>query len=111
MWGTRQERQEQRQRQPQFLRPRSVQALRLRCASLRMTLPWAWMSWRLVQTEVCLHAFEGLAFGFGVEEEDGEELYGHHGCEEGEGECLRVDRYQGESVRDDSVGDPVGRGA
>ena len=64
-----------------------------------------------VEAEVGLHAFKGLAFGFGVEEEDGEELYGHHGCEEGEGECLRVDRYQGESVRDDSVGDPVGRGA
>ena len=39
----------------------------------------------LVQAQVGLHAFEGLAFGFGVDEEDGEELYDHHGGEEGEG--------------------------
>lgn len=64
-----------------------------------------------MEAQVCLHTFEGLAFGFGVEEEDGEELDGHHGGEEGKRECLGVDRYQGESVRDDSVGDPVGGGA
>ena len=62
----------------------------------------------LVEAKVRLHGFEGLALGFGVEEEDGEELHGHHGSEEGEGKCFGVDGYQGEGVGDDSVGDPVG---
>ena len=38
-----------------------------------------------VEAEVGLHAFEGLTFGFGVDEEDGEELDDHHEGEEGEG--------------------------
>ena len=62
----------------------------------------------LVQAQVGLHAFEGLAFGFGVDEEDGEKLYDHHGGEKGEGQRLRVDGYVGEDVGDDAVGDPVG---
>ncbi len=62
----------------------------------------------LVEAEVGLHAFEGLAFGFGVEEEDGEELHHHHCGEEGEGQGFGVDGYVGEDVCNDSVGDPVG---
>ena len=63
---------------------------------------------RLMQAQVGLHAFEGLAFGFGVEEEDSEELYDHHGGEEGEGQGLGVDGDVGKDVGDNAVGDPVG---
>ena len=61
-----------------------------------------------MKAEVGLHTFEGLAFGFGVEEQDGDELDDHHEGEEGEGERPRVDGYVGEEVGDDAVGDPVG---
>jgi hypothetical protein len=38
-----------------------------------------------VDAEVGLHAFEGLALGFGVDDKDGEELDDHHEGEEREG--------------------------
>ncbi len=61
----------------------------------------------LSEAEVGLDLFERFLFGFGVDEEDDEELQGHHGGEEDEGESVALCGDDGEDACDDGVHDPV----
>ena len=43
-----------------------------------------------MSAHVLVHLLEGVALGFGVDEQDDEELYGHHRGKEGERQSARM---------------------
>jgi hypothetical protein len=65
----------------------------------------------LVDPEVGLDLLQGALLSFWVDEEDYEELDGHHCREEDEGEGVGFCRDDWEDAGDNRIHDPVGRGA
>ena len=61
----------------------------------------------LLDAQAVLHFFEGVAFGFGVEEQNYEKLQHHHAGKDDKRSARRLRKEYGEDPRNNGVHDPM----